>query len=383
MMFKKYKIPFNKPFVVGNELKYIKDSVLSGHIAGDGKYSKLCESFFIKNYDLKYPLLTTSCTDALELASNLININDGDEIIIPSYTFVSTALPFSQKNLKIRFADSSKLSPNVPFSEYERLINKNTKIVVVMHYGGIACDLDPIVDLCKSKKIILIEDSAQAIHSYYKNKPLGTFGDMSCFSFHETKNIIAGEGGLWVTNNKNLYDRACVLRDKGTNRKAFYQGQVDKYEWVDIGSSYLPSELISAFLYAQLEQIETIILKRVTIWNKYYKELKVIENYGAQLPVIPNYSSNNGHIFYILLSSKVQRLKLINFLKKRKILATFHYQSLHQSLYFKKIEKNIDNLKFSDMYSDRLLRLPIYYEMSLSEVSAVIESVIDFFKLNN
>ena len=376
-----YKVPFNKAFVIGEEIENIIDAIKTGHISGDGIYTKRCHSFFNERYKFKLPLLTTSCTDALEMCAILIDLKLGDEVIVPSYSFVTSALPFISRGATLVFADSSKTHPNIGINQIEKLITKKTKAIVLVHYAGIACDMDPIVELCKQKKIMIIEDAAQGIHAKYKNRPLGSIGNMGTLSFHETKNIISGEGGLWIGNDENFFERASILRDKGTNRKAFYEGQVEKYEWVDLGSSHLPSEIISAYLYAQLMNVEKITNSRVRKWNKYYKQLKMLENFGVSLPFIPEYSSNNGHIFYLVLDSFEVRSQLIIYLKDKKILPTFHYQSLHKSKFYQK-NNSLLSLPYSDLYSERLIRLPLYHDMIDQQIDYVIENTIDFFKKN-
>jgi len=376
-----YKIPFNKPFVVSNEMENIIKSINSGHISGDGFFSKKCHDFFKSYYKFHCPLLTTSCTDALELTSLLLDIKPDDEVIIPSYTFVSTAIPFALRGAKIIFADSSDLNPNIDINHLEALITKKTKALVVVHYAGIACDMDHIKEICDEHNIILIEDAAQAINSFFKDKPLGGIGDMGAISFHETKNIICGEGGLWIGNNENFIDRARILRDKGTNRLQFYEGRVEKYEWVDLGSSYLLSDILAAFLYSQLINIEKINTNRINTWNLYFEELRYLESYGVKFPFIPDFATNNGHIFYMVTNSLEERKKLLNYLKENKILATFHYQSLHLSKFAKNhnmIQK--DKLKMSEIYSDRLIRLPLFYNMKEHDISHVINSVKNFYK---
>ena len=277
-MYKKLKIPFNKPFLSGHELKYIKDALNTGKISGNGKYTQLCHEFFQKKYNFKKCLLTTSCTDALEMAAILIDIQPGDEVIIPSYTFVSTANAFVLRGAKIIFADSEKRTPNIDTEKIEALITSKTKAIIVVHYAGIACDLNKIHKIAKKYKLFVIEDAAQSIDSYYNDKPLGTLGHLATFSFHETKNVISGEGGMLVINDEHFLKRAEIIWEKGTNRSAFFRGEVAKYGWVDIGSSFLPSEITAAFLYAQLENLEKIQNKRITLWNNYFKYLKSLED---------------------------------------------------------------------------------------------------------
>jgi dTDP-4-amino-4,6-dideoxygalactose transaminase len=369
----KKNISFNKPYLSGKELNYIEDAVLSGKISGNGKYTKLCHSFFKEKYNFDNCLLTSSCTDALEMAAILINIMPGDEVIMPSYTFVSTANAFVLRGAKIVFADSRKDHPGIDEDLIEQLITPMTKAIVPVHYAGCACNMEKIMTIANKYKIWVVEDAAQAIDSYFTNstgkkKPLGSIGHLAAFSFHETKNIISGEGGMLVVNDESLKDRAEIIWEKGTNRSAFFRGEVDKYGWVDIGSSFLPSEIVASFLYAQLEKLNKIQIRRRQIWDLYFQELKDLENKGViKIQKIPSYSTNNAHMFYVLCPTLEFRNKLIYFLKQKNIQVVFHYQSLHISKYF--LEKH-DNtvLKNSDFYSDTLLRLPLYYELADEDV---------------
>ncbi|MFZ6665283.1 dTDP-4-amino-4,6-dideoxygalactose transaminase [Peijinzhouia sedimentorum] len=375
----KYSIPFNKPFLTGKELTYIEEAVHSGKISGDGIFTKKCHAFFENNYSIKKALMTTSCTDALELAALLCNIQPGDEVIMPSYTFVSTANAFVLRGATIRFVDSLPLHPNMDVNKIEELINIKTKAIVPMHYAGVACDMDKIVDLANKYNLYIVEDAAQAIDSYYKEKPLGTIGHFGTFSFHETKNIISGEGGLLAINDNEFALRAEILREKGTNRSSFFRGEVDKYGWVDIGSSFLPSEVISAFLYAQLENLQQIQKRRIELWNLYYQGLENLENKGVlKRPILFDYAFNNAHMFFILLENVETRNKLIEYLKRKGILAVFHYQSLHLSPYFKD-KHDGRNLPNADYYSDCLLRLPLYFELTDEQLSEVNNAIQEFF----
>lgn len=374
------KIPFNKPFLVGNELAYIKDAIERGQLSGNGYYTKKCHEFFEKKYGFNKCLLTTSCTDALEMAAILAEIKEGDEVIVPSFTFVSTANAFVLRGAKIIFVDSCPNVPNIDLNNIEGLITNKTKALVVVHYAGIACDMDKALEIAQKYNLFLIEDAAQAIDSYYKSKPLGSFGHFSTFSFHETKNIISGEGGMLVVNDENYFRRSEIIWEKGTNRAEFFRGEVNKYGWVDIGSSFLPSELISAFLYAQIENIEQIQKKRKQIWYKYYEELKLLEEKGyIKLPYIPNYATVNGHIFYFLCNDHETQQTLLSYLKNNGILAVFHYLPLHESpFYANKHDGRF--LPYSKMFSDNIVRLPLYYNLSDEEQNYIIESVIKFFK---
>lgn len=368
-------IPFNKPYLTGKETAYIEKAVASGKISGNGIYTKKCQTFFEEKFNIKKALLTTSCTDALEMAAILINIKAGDEVIIPSYTFVSTANAFVLRGAKIVFADSYPDNPNINADKIEDLITDKTKAIVPVHYAGIACDMDKIMALSKQYNLFVIEDAAQAIDSYYQGKALGSIGHMATFSFHETKNIIAGEGGLLAINDEQFIARAEIIWEKGTNRSAFFRGEVDKYGWVDIGSSFLPSEIVAAFLWAQLENLEQIQQKRKTIWEQYYRALQPLaEKRIFQLPIIPNYATNNAHMFYLVCKSKEQRSQLIDTLKQKNIMAVFHYLSLHKSPFYqdKHDGRSLDN---SDNFSDCLVRLPLFYELSENEQQRIINVI--------
>jgi len=379
-----YHIHFNKPYFTGKEGQYILDAVQTGKISGNGKYTLLCHEFLQHRYGFKKCLLTTSCTDALEMAAILLNIQPGDEVIMPAYTFVSTANAFVLRGAKIVFADSGSENPNMDVDRIEELINEKTVAIVVVHYAGIVCNMDKVMQLSSKYDLKVIEDAAQAIESFYINKKgdkkaLGSIGHMAAFSFHETKNIISGEGGMLVINDPQFEKRAEIIWEKGTNRSAFFRGEVDKYNWVDIGSSFLPSDIIAAFLYAQLEQIETIQAKRLEIWNHYYTGLKYLEEENMiSLPVIPRHATNNAHMFYIVCKSPEIRDGLITFLKSRGILTVFHYLSLHKSPFYEP-KHDGRHLEWSDLYSERLVRLPMYFELSDDQVQQIINSIKDFF----
>lgn len=374
------QIPFNKPYLTGNELQYINEAVASGKISGNGNFTKKCQDFFESVYRFKKTLLTTSCTDALEMSAILCNIQPGDEVILPSYTFVSTANAFALRGAKLVFVDSSEENPNMDSHSIEELITPKTKAIVPVHYAGIACDMDQIMALAHHHNLYVIEDAAQAIDSYYKGLPLGSIGTLSAFSFHETKNIISGEGGMLVINNKEFEKRAEIIWEKGTNRAEFFRGETNKYGWVDIGSSFLPSELISAFLFAQLENISRIQTRRKEIWESYYNAfLPLVKTRGIKLPSIPSYATNNAHMFYIVCTSLEERTKLIHYLKEHGVLAVFHYLSLHQSEYFKDKHDGRE-LRHSDLYSDRLIRLPLFYELTFDMQELIIDKINEFYK---
>jgi dTDP-4-amino-4,6-dideoxygalactose transaminase len=371
-------IPFNKPFIIGSEIQYIEDAVRSGKISGNGKYTKMCQQFFEQQYGFKKALLTSSCTDALEMAAILANIEEGDEVIIPSYTFVSTALAFVRQGAKIVFADSYSDNPNVDANTIETLITPKTKVIVPVHYAGIACDMDVIMDLAAKYNLLVIEDAAQAVDSFYvgkdgKKRALGSIGHLAAFSFHETKNIISGEGGMLTINDDRFIERAEIIWEKGTNRSQFFRGEVDKYGWVDTGSSFLPSEVTAAFLWAQVENIPTIQTKRKQLWDYYYKKLSPIATVlNIQLPLVPEYATNNAHMFFINFDTLEQRSKAIQKLKENDILAVFHYISLHSSSYY--IERHDDRVLLnSDKFTNTLLRLPLFYELSEKDIDYIVE----------
>ncbi len=373
-------IPFNKPTYLDTSYKYVEEVLHSEKLSGNGKYTKLCQSFLNQRYRFPMSLLTTSCTDALEMAALLIDAGPGDEIIVPSYTFVSSALAFTRQGAKIIFADSSQESPNIDITNIERLITPCTKAIVPVHYAGVSVDMNPLIKIAHKHNLTVIEDAAQAIDSYYKGRPLGTIGDLACFSFHDTKNITAGEGGLLVINNPRFFKRAEILWEKGTNRSEFFRGEINKYGWVDNGSSFLPSELNAALLYSQLENIEVIQNRRIEIWNQYLKAFKSLAEKGAfSLPYVPEYATNNAHMFYLICNDGDQRTALIEHLKKNNIHAVFHYLSLHQSKFAQDHNMGGDNLPYADMYTDRLLRLPLFYNMTDQEVTRVIDNVTEFF----
>lgn len=372
-------IPFNKPYLHGKELVYIAQAVASGKISGDGAFTKKCHDFFEQRYGFKKVLMTTSCTDALEMAAILLNIQPGDEVIAPSYTFVSTVNAFALRGAKIVFADSYPDHPNIDPIEISKLITPKTRAIVVVHYAGVACDMDAIMDIANQHNIPVVEDAAQAIDSYYKGKTLGSIGTFGTFSFHETKNIIAGEGGLLAINDEQYIHRAEIIREKGTNRSSFFRGEVAKYGWVDIGSSFLPSDIIAAYLYAQLENLDQIQDRRKAIWNRYYDKLSVsVANSGVALPIVADYSTNNAHMFYLVCNSLEQRTGLIQYLKDNGVHAVFHYLSLNKSEYY--LDKNIlRDLSNSDFFTDSLVRLPLYYELTDEQVDYICDLVNSFF----
>ena len=374
-------IPFNKPHLTGKETHYIYDAVNSHKLSGNGIFTKKCQDYFETNYGFKKVLLTTSCTDALEMAAILANIKEGDEAIVPSYTFVSTAIAFVRQGAKIVFADSYCDNPNIDANKIETLITHKTKAIVPVHYAGVACDMDKIMDLAAKYNLLVIEDAAQAIDSYYTckdgvKKALGSIGHLAAFSFHETKNIISGEGGMLTINDDRFIHRAEIIWEKGTNRSAFFRGEVNKYGWVDIGSSFLPSEIIAAFLWAQLEHFNEIQDRRKDHWNRYHKLLATwAKQNEVKLPYIPQYATNNAHMFYMVCKDINQRSQIINLLKINNVNAVFHYLSLHSSDFYqsKHDGREIPN---SDNYSDCLVRLPMYFELTNEEIDKICNFII-------
>lgn len=372
-------IPFNKPFLTGKEAHYMYQAVYSGKISGNGVFTKKCQHFFEEKYGFKKALLTTSCTDALEMAAILCDVKPGDEVIVPSYTFVSSALAFVRQGAKIVFADSYSDNPNIDADKLESLITSKTKVIVPVHYAGVACDMDKIMDIANRHNVLVVEDAAQAIDSFYKGRPLGSLGHLAAFSFHETKNIIAGEGGLLAINDERFIRRAEIIWEKGTNRAEFFRGEVNKYGWVDTGSSFLPSEIVAAFLWAQLENMELIQNKRKELWNEYYSNLKPLAEKGCfQLPTIPEYATNNAHMFYIVCRDLNERTALIAKLKSKGIGAVFHYLSLHLSPYYQNKHDGRE-LPSCDRFADCLVRLPMFYELTKEQVQEVCGAISDFY----
>jgi dTDP-4-amino-4,6-dideoxygalactose transaminase len=376
-------IPFNKPFLTGKETEYIEEALVFGKISGNGNFTKKCHAFFQERYGFRKSLLTSSCTDALEMAAILVDIQPGDEVIMPSYTFVSTANAFILRGAHILFVDSRKDHPGMDEDLIEELITPKTKAIVVVHYAGVACDMEKIMEIAARYNIFVVEDAAQAIDSYFTfsdgtRKPLGSIGHLGCFSFHETKNIIAGEGGMLVVNDEQFIHRSEIIWEKGTNRASFFRGEIDKYGWIDIGSSYLPSELTAAFLYAQLENLEKIQEKRRRIWDTYHMNLEEIAvQLGIERPVTPAYAGNNAHIYYLVCKSGSQRARLISYLKKKNILSVFHYLSLHTSEFYSS-KHDGRTLEMSDKYSERLVRLPLYYELTPVQQKYIIKTLTRF-----
>lgn len=370
-------IDFNRPHLTGKETHYIYQAVADGKLSGNGVFTKKCQQFFEERYGFKKCLLTTSCTDALEMAAILCDIQPGDEVIVPSYTFVSSALAFVRAGAKIVFADSMAENPNIDAEKIESLITPRTKAIVPVHYAGVACDMDRIMEIATRHNILVVEDAAQAIDSRYKGRPLGSIGHLSAFSFHETKNIIAGEGGMLCINDERFIRRAEIIWEKGTNRAEFFRGEVNKYGWVDTGSSFLPSEVIAAFLWAQLENLDEIQSRRKHLWELYNTGLSPLAsspNSLIALPKIPDYATNNAHMFYLVCNNLEQRTALIKHLKEHDIQAVFHYLSLHSSPYYTDKHDGRE-LPECNRYADCLVRLPLFYDLTDEQIFHVIEVV--------
>jgi dTDP-4-amino-4,6-dideoxygalactose transaminase len=373
------KIPFNKPHFTGREAFHLSEAGIAGKLSGNGNYTRECQVFFEKKYGFSKTLLTTSCSDALEMAALLLEIKPGDEVIIPSYTFVSTANAFALRGASIVFADSNPLNPNIDADLIQSLITPVTRAIVVVHYGGIACDMDRIMQIAIQYNIAVVEDAAQCVDAYYKNKPLGGIGDLGTFSFHETKNITSGEGGMLIVNDPLLAGSAEIIWEKGTNRAAFSRGEVEKYEWVSLGSSFLPNELTAAFLYGQLEHLEVIQQKRLDIWRQYHELLTPLAQAGyLSLPFVPEYARHNGHLFYIVTRSSTERDQLLAFLLINDIQAVFHYLTLHNSPYFRNRHDG-RILPEAGRYAATLLRLPFYYGLKSSEIEYISEVIRRFY----
>lgn len=362
-------------------------AVYNGKLSGNGEFTKKCQHFFEERYGFKKCLLTTSGTDALEMCAMLCDLKPGDEVIIPSYTFVSTALAFLREGAKVVFADSMKRNPNLDAEAIEALITPRTKVIVPVHYAGVACDMDRIMEIANRHNLLVVEDAAQAIDSFYTSNlkhqtlPLGSIGHLSAFSFHETKNITAGgEGGLLVVNDERFIRRAEILWEKGTNRAEFFRGEVNKYGWVDMGSSFLPAEINAAFLWAQLENLDEIQSKRKSLWETYYKLLKPLSEKGFfSMPDIPDYASNNAHMFYLVLPDLEKRTALIKYLKDNGILAVFHYLSLHSSAYYADKHDGRE-LPECDRYADTLVRLPMFYDLEIQDVEQICALISDIYE---
>jgi dTDP-4-amino-4,6-dideoxygalactose transaminase len=374
-----YHIPFNKPSLAGNELQYMAQAIANGHISGDGTYSRQCHAWLEGFFGVRKALLTTSCTHALEMAALLLDLQPGDEVIVPSFTFVSTVNAFVMRGARPVFADIRPDTLNLDETQLELLITPRTRAIFVVHYAGVGCEMDPILDIAARHKVPVVEDNAHGLFGRYKGRYLGTFGSLATQSFHETKNITCGEGGALLINDERYVERAEILREKGTNRSRFFRGQVDKYTWVDIGSSYLPSDILAGFLYAQLEAYGEIQDKRKRVWEAYQAGLLgwAAQN-SVRLPYIPEHCEQPYHMFYLLLPSLAARQVLIEHLKERGILAVFHYLPLHLSDMGRKFGGQEGDCPVTEEISDRLLRLPFYNSLSDAEQMEVIEAICDF-----
>ena len=370
-------IPFNKPYFSGRELKYLEEVCHSTTMSGNGDFTKKCHTFFEQKYGFRKCLLATSGTDALEMCAMLCNLKPGDEVIVPSYTFVSTALAFLREGAKVVFADSSAENPSMEVEQIEPLITEKTKVIAVVHYAGVACDMDAIMALAEKHNLLVVEDAAHCIDSFYKGRPLGSIGHLGAFSFHETKNISSGEGGMCVINDERFVRRSEIIWEKGTNRAEFYRGMVNKYGWVDMGSSFLPSEFNAAYLWAQLEQLDDIQGKRKHIWNRYFEGLNGKIGNEVKLPYIPDYATNNAHMFYLLCPSLEYRTALMKFLKENDVQTTFHYLPLHSSKYYEDKHDGRE-LPNCDRYGNTLVRLPLFYELTDWEIDKIVKLIVEF-----
>ncbi len=373
-------IPFNKPFCVENELKYIQDAINQKKLCGDGAYTKKCNEFIENKLPCRKALLTHSCTAALEMAAILLDLHPGDEVIMPSYTFVSTASAFALRGAVPVFVDIRPDTCNIDENLIEDAITNKTKAIVCVHYAGVACEMDKIMSIAKKHNLMVVEDAAQAFGSSYKGKACGTIGDMGCFSFHETKNVICGEGGALVINNDKFIERAEIIREKGTNRTKFFRGEVDKYTWIDIGSSYLPSDMIAAFLYSQLENMDKINATRLKSWAEYDR---FFEKYNAMVmrPYIPQQCEHNAHMYYLRFQDLETRTAFIQHMKQSEIGTPFHYIPLHSSPAGKKFCRTHGELKNTDMVSDTLVRLPLFYELNDDDRNQIFMCAQNFFKM--
>ncbi len=371
-------IPFNKPYMTGKELWYISQAHHNGQLSGDGPFTRKCHEWLERETGCRKALLTHSCTAALEMAAILADLKPGDEVIMPSYTFVSTANAFALRGAVPVFVDIREDTLNIDEAKIEAAITPRTKAIVPVHYAGVGCDMDAIMSLAESRKLLVIEDAAQGVMSTYREKSLGTIGHMGTFSFHETKNITSGEGGALLINDERLVERAEIIREKGTNRSRFFRGQVDKYTWVDVGSSYLPGELIAAFLYAQLEEAERITQERLTSWERYHHLLEPLEARGVlRRPVVPPECHHNAHMYYLLLSPGIDRQRILNEFKRNDIGAVFHYVPLHTSPGGLQYGKTHGDLVVTDSLSERLIRLPLWIGLTEAQQEKVFEILIN------
>lgn len=374
-------INFNVPPFVGTELEYVKKAIENQKICGDGEFTKLCNKWFEEKTGTAKALLTTSCTHALEMAAILCDIKPGDEVIMPSYTFVSTADAFVSRGATIVFVDIRPDTLNIDENLIEAAITPKTKAIVPVHYAGVGCEMDKILEIAKKYNLKVVEDAAQAVTSTYKGKQLGTLGDFECYSFHETKNFSMGEGGALLIKDFRDVEQAEIIREKGTNRSKFFRGQIDKYTWVDFGSSYLPSDMNAAYLWAQLEKVEEICSDRINSWNRYYKGLEKLSQTGCiELPFIPDECEHNAHMFYIKTKNLDERTSLIKYLKENDVMSVFHYIPLHTAPAGKKFGRFNGEDKYTTVESERLLRLPLYYGLKAEEVDKIVDLICNFYK---
>lgn len=373
-------IRFNVPPFTGKEFEYMKKAVDNMHICGDGEFTKKCSKWLEERTGTAKALLTTSCTHALEMAALLCDVKEGDEVIMPSYTFVSTADAFVLRGAKVVFVDVNPKTMNIDETKIEAAITEKTKVIAVVHYAGVACEMDEIMDIAHRHNLMVVEDAAQGIMSTYKGQALGTFGDFGCLSFHETKNYSMGEGGALLIKDPKYIERAEILREKGTNRSQYYRGQVDKYRWMDFGSSYLPSDMNAAYLYAQLEMADEINQKRLDIWQQYYDAFKPLEDEGlVELPYIPSYCEQNGHMFFIKCKDLEERTRFIDFMKEKDILCVFHYIPLHTAPAGEKFGEFFGEDEYTTTESDRLVRLPMFFSLTKDETDYIISKVLEFY----
>lgn len=373
-------VPFNNPLITGKELEYIRQAIVSKRTSGDGTFTKQCQVWLTQQLGCRMSLLTHSCTAALEMAAILADVQPGDEVILPSYTFVSTANAFVLRGATPVFVDVRPDTLNLDESKVEAAITPKTKVIAPVHYAGVSCKMDTLKAIAERHNLLVIEDAAQGIRSFYKGKPVGSLGHLAAFSFHETKNVVCGEGGALAINDPALIERAEIIREKGTNRSKFFRGEVDKYTWVDVGSSFLPSDILAAFLLAQLEEVDLIIQQRMAIWNYYHQRLETLEQQGiARRPIIPADCQHNAHIYYLLVENLEVRTALIAHLKRKGIQSTFHYVPLHSAPAGLKYGRTTGELSVTDDLSDRLIRLPLGAGMTLTEAKYVSEEVLAFF----
>ncbi len=374
-------IPFNIPPYVGKEVDYIKQAIENKKICGDGEFTKKCNKWIEEHFSAKKALLTTSCTSALEMAAILCDIKQGDEVIMPSYTFVSTADAFVARGAKIVFVDIRPDTLNINENLIEAAINDKTKAIVPVHYAGVSCEMDKIMETVKKYNLLVVEDAAQGVMSTYKGQALGTIGDFGCYSFHETKNYSMGEGGAVIIKDEKFFEKAEIIREKGTNRSKFLRGQIDKYTWVDYGSSYLPSDMNAAYLYAQLEMADEINKNRLESWNLYYEGLKELAKENKiELPYIPDECEHNAHMFYIKCKDLDERTRLISYLKENGVNSVFHYVPLHSSPAGKRFGRFNGEDKFTTKESERLMRLPMYYNLGKNDIEYIIDKLYSFYK---